>query len=207
MKRSTVHGLLARVSPQAVPDVFAAQGVTKAIRAALAKTGKQSKKKCPLNAILVVWLVVSMNLYRALSVPDVLKEAAKRLRRKVPGLSLKPVTKEAPVHARKRLGSAPLKTLFEDLAERVDPEPSFHGLRTWGMDGVRFTMPDTPENEAVFGRPKASRGTSAFPQMLGVALVETVSRRIRVMVPQVLPVFSAKSPARVTVQERTLPLL
>ena len=179
MKRSTIHGLMARVSPQAVPYVFANQGVTKAIRGALTKTGKHSKKKCPLNAILVVWLVVSMNLYRSLSVPDVLKEITKRLRKKVPRLSLKPVTKEAPVKARKRLGSVPLKTLFEDLAERVDPQLSFRGLRTWGVDGVRFTMPDTPENEEAFGRPKASRGTSAFPQMLGVALVDTVSRQIR----------------------------
>lgn len=179
MKRSSVHGMMARVSPQAVPDVFAAQGVTAAIRKVLEKTGKHSKKKCPMNAILVVWLVVAMNLHRALSVPDVLKEIVKRLRRKVPGLSLKPVTKEAPVKARKRLGSIPLKELFEMLSQRVDPEPSFHGLRTWGADGVRFTMPDTPENEDEFGRPKASRGTSAFPQMLGVALVDTVSRQIR----------------------------
>ena len=182
MKRSTVHRLLARVSTKSVPDVFGSQGVTKAIRRALDKTGLHSQKKCPLDAILVVWLVVFMNLHRALSVPDVLKETVKRLRKRVPGLSLKPVTKEAPVKARKRLGSAPLKALFEDLAERVKPEPSFHGFRTWGVDGVRFTMPDTPENEEAFGRPTASRGSSAFPQMLGVALVDTVSRRIRAAV-------------------------
>ena len=182
MKRNSIHGLMARVSPQAVPDVFSSQGVTKAIREVLKKTGKASKKRCPMNAILVVWLVVAMNLHRALSVPDVLKEIVKRLRRKVPGLSLKPVTKEAPVKARQRLGSVPLKELFEMLAERVDPEPSFHGLRTWAEDGVRFTMPYTPENEAEYGLPKASRGTSAFPQMLGVALVDTVSRRIHSVV-------------------------
>lgn len=182
MKRNSVHGLMARVSPQAVPDVFAAGGVTKAIRDVLKKTGKHSKRKCPMNAILVVWLVVAMNLHRSLSVPDVLKEIVKRLRKKVPGLSLKPVTKEAPVKARKRLGSVPLKELFEMLSQRVDPEPSFHDLRTWGEDGVRFTMPDTLENEAEFGRPKASRGKSAFPQMLGVALVDTVNRQIRAAV-------------------------
>lgn len=179
MKRNSVHGLMARVSPQAVPDVFAAHGVTKAICEVLKNTGKHSKKKCPMNAILVVWLVVAMNLHRALSVPDVLKEITKRLRKKVPRLSLRPVTKEAPVKARKRLGSLPLKELFEMLSQRVDPEPSFHGLCTWGADGVRFTMPDTPENEGEFGRPEASRGKSAFPQMLGVALVDTVSRQIR----------------------------
>jgi hypothetical protein len=170
---------MSRIAPQAVPDVFAAQGVTKAIRLVLEKTGKASKKKCPMNAILVVWLVVALSLHRSLSVPDVLKEVVKRLRRKVPGLSLRPVTKEAPVKARQRLGPVPLKELFEMLAQRVDPEPSFHGLRTWGVDGVRFTMPDTPENEAEFGRPGASRGKAAFPQMLGVALIDTVSRQIR----------------------------
>ena len=178
MKRSSVKGLLARVSPQAVPDVFAIRGVSEAIKAVLDETGKHSKRRCPLNAILVTWLVVTMSLHRSLSVPDVLKETLARLRKKVPGLSLKPVSKEAPVKARQRLGAVPLKMLFEKLAERIESAPSFHEFRTHGVDGVRFLLPDTPENEAEYGRPKASRGTAAFPQMLGVALVDTVARQI-----------------------------
>jgi len=167
------------VSPQAVPDVFVARGVADVIKAALNETGACNKRKCPLNAVLVVWLVVGMSLYRELSVPDVLKEVLARLRKRAASLPLRVVTKEAPVKARKRLGVEPMKVLFEKLACRVDPAPSFRDLRTWGADGVRMTMPDTAENEAAFGRPKASRGTSAFPQLLGVALVDTANRQVK----------------------------
>ena len=48
-----------------------------------------------------------------------------------------------------------------------------------GGYGVRMTMPDTPANEAEFGRPGASRGTAAFPQMMAIAIVETTSRLIQ----------------------------
>jgi hypothetical protein len=40
------------------------------------------------------------------------------------------------------------------------------------MDGSTLDVADTRENEAAFGRPKASRGRSAFPQIRFVSLVE-----------------------------------
>lgn len=41
-----------------------------------------------------------------------------------------------------------------------------------------MNVADTPSNEAHFGRPKASRGETAFPQFKAVALVDTTTRRI-----------------------------
>jgi hypothetical protein len=40
------------------------------------------------------------------------------------------------------------------------------------MDGSTLDVADQKENVAVFGRPAASRGSSAFPQLRFVSLVE-----------------------------------
>jgi hypothetical protein len=146
---------------------------------ALDETGRWHKKECPLKAPLVMSFVVMMSIYRHLSLPNVLVQMINMLRERDPDLSLKPVTGEALIHARSRLGSEPMKLLAEKIGKQIDPRPSFHGLRTWAIDGLRNTVPDTPENEKYFERPKASRGKAAFPQMLAVALVDTQSRGIR----------------------------
>lgn len=47
--------------------------------------------------------------------------------------------------------------------------------RQWhlvSLDGSTLDVADTPENERAFGRPPASRGRSAYPQLRFVALVE-----------------------------------
>ena len=41
-----------------------------------------------------------------------------------------------------------------------------------------LTAARTPATEKEFGRPKTSRGKSAFPQVLAVALVSTQTREI-----------------------------
>jgi hypothetical protein len=110
---------------------------------------------------------------------NVLRTLLNLMRRIAPDLSLVAVTPEAICHRRKLLGIEPLAMLFDLLAAEVTPAASFHGLRTWGYDGVRFTLPDTPANVKAFGRPKGSRGEPAFPQMLAVALVDTQTRQIR----------------------------
>jgi hypothetical protein len=40
------------------------------------------------------------------------------------------------------------------------------------LDGSTLDLPDDPANEAAFGRPTASRGTAAFPQLRFISLVE-----------------------------------
>ncbi|HAA03952.1 MAG TPA: IS4 family transposase, partial [Syntrophobacteraceae bacterium] len=40
------------------------------------------------------------------------------------------------------------------------------------IDGTSLDVADTAENEKTFGRPGASRGQSAFPQIRLVSLVE-----------------------------------
>ena len=42
-----------------------------------------------------------------------------------------------------------------------------------GIDGMVFDVPDSPANDAAFGRPSAGpRGDGAFPQVRKLSLVE-----------------------------------
>lgn len=79
--------------------------------------------------------------------------------------------------ARTRLGSAPLKQLWEQtaqpLAEAHAPGAFYRKLRLMALDGTTLDVPDTQANRLHFGKPGASRGKAAFPQVRLVCLVET----------------------------------
>src|SRR5918993_352374 len=69
-----------------------------------------------------------------------------------------------------------LRRLHERLVRPI-ATPATRGAwyRTWrlvSLDGSCLDIADTEENCAAFGRPAASRGESAFPQVRFVALVE-----------------------------------
>ncbi len=179
MRIGRMHGWLAELSGTFSVDVLMRHDTGTKIRDALTRHERLDQRHSPLRPILVCWLILCLSLFRAKSIPNVLAVLMSALRGRRPGLALKPVTDGAIAHARERLGAAPMKSLFESLAEEVRPEPSFHGLRVWAMDGVHMTMPDTPPNAAHFGRPTASRGQSAWPQLQMIALTDVVSHRLR----------------------------
>ena len=87
-------------------------------------------------------------------------------------------TTGALTQARVRLGSEPMRLLFQRVAKPVSVEGSagswWRGLRLVAIDGTVFDVPDTAENAAHFGRPASGRGekTGAFPQARVVALAE-----------------------------------
>src|SRR3712207_2643511 len=78
--------------------------------------------------------------------------------------------------ARARLGEAPLRRLYEQVVHPVAMHATKGAwYRTWrlvSLDGSCLDVADTEENSTAFGRPEASRGESAFPQLRFVALVE-----------------------------------
>ena len=78
--------------------------------------------------------------------------------------------------ARTRLGEAPLRRLYErGGAPDRDPRHKGAWYREWrlvSLDGSCLEVADTAANGVAFGRPGASRGESAFPQLRFVALVE-----------------------------------
>ncbi|HEX2288702.1 MAG TPA: transposase, partial [Pseudonocardiaceae bacterium] len=78
--------------------------------------------------------------------------------------------------ARRRLGEAPLRRLYEELAQPIATRASkgawYRDWRLVSLDGSCLEVADTEANRTEFGLPGASRGESAFPQLRFVALVE-----------------------------------
>jgi hypothetical protein len=127
----------------------------------------------------MVSFALLMSLHRATSIEDLVSEVVDLLRDRGVRLPSRPITPEAVIKARGRLGEEPLRVLFERRAASIDPTPSFHGLRPWIQDSVDFLIPDTEANEIAFGRPAASRGIAAFPQMQASTLLDVESRQLR----------------------------
>lgn len=165
---------------------YAIQGLLQAdLRAlgeqVLVETGRGSKRASPLKPLIVIWLVVAMALYRNLSIPNVFRRMLHWAKAAEPGLVRNPVTPEALIHARERLQARPLKLFYRATVESyLGPvSATFHGFCEWAVDGSEFTVPDTPANEAVFGRHTSQRGDAAYPQVRGVFLTAIALHQIR----------------------------
>ena len=78
--------------------------------------------------------------------------------------------------ARTRLGAEPLCRLYERVVRPIaTPATKGASYRMWrlvSLDGSCLDVADTEANCTAFGRPEASRGESAFPQLRFVTLVE-----------------------------------
>jgi hypothetical protein len=135
----------------------------------LARTLRCQRRRRRLLAHSVVWLVIAMSLFAHSSVPMVW--------RCLHPLHLQPEPDDSAfTKARQRLGVAPLRELFREVAgpraTPATPGAFYRGWRLMGLDGTTFDMPDTPANERVFGRGGNQRSPNAFPQVRVLALCE-----------------------------------
>ena len=141
------------------------------IQQALDATGRVNSRKCTLTHDVILWVVLAMGLLTNLPIRQVFKHA-RRLRK----------GEESPHRsslcvARRRLGVAPVRHLFTQivgpLAQPTTPGAFYGGYRLMGIDSTVLDVPDTPANDAAFGRPSAGpRGDGAFPQVRKLSLVE-----------------------------------
>lgn len=149
------------------------------LETALDRAGTRQQRNRALSSLAGLAFVLLMVLRRDLSIPNVLAEMAAPMQQLEPGADLKPVTNEALIKRRKRLGFETLKHLFELTAAAVEPlRSSFGGLRTLIIDGTYLDVPDTLENSRRFGRCKATKGRSAFPHVMLVVLMEATTRQV-----------------------------
>jgi hypothetical protein len=78
--------------------------------------------------------------------------------------------------ARTRLGWEPLRQLHDEVVRPIATQTTrgawYRGWRLVSIDGSTLDVADDPANEEAFGRPGSSRGSSAFPQIRFVSLVE-----------------------------------
>jgi len=148
-----------------------------AIQAILGETGKTSVRQRDLPAHVVVYYVIALALYMQSSYREVLRCLLEGIQWLLgPGASVKVTGKSGISQARTRLGWEPLQRLHDGVVKPI-AVASTKGAwyRTWrlvSVDGSTLDTADEKENEKAFGRPSASRGKSAFPQVRFVALVE-----------------------------------
>lgn len=143
----------------------------------LTKTGRRSQRQRELPAHVVVYYVIALALYMQVSYREVLRCLLEGLQWLAgPHTRLKVTGKSGISQARTRVGWVPLRELHAQLVGPI-AGPSTRGAwyRHWRvvtLDGTTFDVADTPANDQTFGRPGASRGTSAYPQLRLVSLVE-----------------------------------
>lgn len=141
------------------------------IEQALAATGMATVRRRRLPAEEVVWVVLGMALFRDRSIEDVVS----KLDLALPGGG-GPIARSSVSQARGRLGSEPMKWLFErsasGWAHRSADAHRWRGLALYGMDGSCTRVPDTPENREHFGGQSGRKGTeSGYPMARIVALM------------------------------------
>lgn len=146
------------------------------IRSILDRGGFQSQRVRDLPAEVVVYYVIALGLFMAVSTGEVLRCLVEGLRWLGSGRCLRLAGKSAISQARSRLGAEPLKALWEETARPLAAAKSkgafYRCWRIMAIDGSTLDVPDTAENLAHFGKQSASRGEAAFPQLRFVALVE-----------------------------------
>ena len=159
-------GLLTKVFPAEVVD------------AVITECDRTEKRRRSLPARSMVYFAMGMALHSEGSYEDVLAMISDGLawahRDERSG---KLANKAAISHARDRLGPEPMALLFSrvavPLASADTPGCWLVGRRLVAIDGTCLDLPDTPANDAHFGRPGVMKGErSAFPQARVVALAE-----------------------------------
>ena len=151
-----------------------------AMRSALAATGRQSVRQRDLPAEAMMYYVIALGLFRAVSAREVLRCLVEGLRWLPLPVPLRVPGKSSISRARARLGVAPFEVLRE---ERVRPvgERGTRGVwyREWrliGFDGSTLNVADEAENREAFGLPGNRQGRSAFPQVRLTGLMELGTR-------------------------------
>jgi hypothetical protein len=147
------------------------------VRAVLAAAGKTSQRQRDLPAHVVVYYVIALTLYMQVSYREVLRCLLEGIKWLLgPEWEVKVAGKSGISQARTRLGWEPLKQLHDELVCPIAVKRTQGAWsRNWrlvSVDGSTLDVADTQENQKAFGRPSASRGTSAYPQVRFVSLVE-----------------------------------
>jgi len=151
------------------------------IEEVLRATGKASRRQRDLPAHVVVYYVIALPLYMQVCCREVLRCLLEGVRWLLgPTARIKVAGRGGISQARERLGSEVMQRLHDRLVvpiavkgSRGTTKGAWYGpWRVVSLDGSTLDVADSAANDAAFGRPKASRGQSAFPQVRFVSLVE-----------------------------------
>ena len=148
------------------------------VREVLRQTQRASVRERDLPAHVVVYCVIALALYMRVSCREVLRCLLEGIQWLLgPGAVLRVASKGGISRARTRLGWEPLRQLHNEVVKPVAVRTTkgawYRGWRLVSLDGSTLDVADEKANADAFGRPGASRGSSAYPQVRFVALVES----------------------------------
>lgn len=179
------------------------------VEEALAASGKASVRRRRLPAEQVVWLVLGMAMLRDRSIEEVVDQLDLAL----PGAKGVPV-KSGIAMARKRVGSAPLRWLFEKTGatwgHRSADRDRWCGLAVYGIDGSSLDLADSKLNREHFAGWVGGGGESSHPK---VRLVTLMALRSHILVAAELGPYAGTSemafarPLRSAIPARSLTIV
>lgn len=165
---------LAEVASDYDHSALDAIGLPEVIREAIASNERDSKRRRNLPANVVMWIAIAMSIYRGVSLRQLVQLLGIR------GDGGGPVASSSITEARGRLGVAPIRHVFEELAMRWGHDSAdadrWHGYSLYAFDGTTMAVEDTEDNEQHFGRPGSSRGRAGYPKLRLVVLMAIHSR-------------------------------
>lgn len=139
----------------------------------LADTGIVTLRKRRLSMEMMVWAVTGMALFRSHSMSQLVSHMDILLPGNRPF-----VAPSAVVQARQRLGEDVIRLMFEKTRQlwfEKTPLSHWNGLTLMAVDGTLWRTPDTPENDAAFGRTANVNKRSEWPQLRMVCQMEVTS--------------------------------
>lgn len=147
------------------------------VKSVLAASGKDSVRQRDLPAHVVMYYVVALALYLHSSYREVLRCLLEGIQWLLnPTVRIKVAGKSGISQARTRLGVEPVQRLHDEVVRPIAVEATkgawYRLWRVISLDGSTLDVADEQVNEEAFGRPGASRGKSAYPQIRFVSLVE-----------------------------------
>ncbi len=147
------------------------------VKSVLAASGKDSIRQRDLPAHVMIYYVIALALYMQSSYREVLRCLLEGIQWLLnPTVKIKVTGKSGISQARTRLGVEPLQRLHDEVVRPIAVQATkgawYHGWRLVSLDGSTLDVADEQANEEAFGRPGASRGKSAYPQIRFVSLVE-----------------------------------
>jgi Insertion element 4 transposase N-terminal/Transposase DDE domain len=147
------------------------------IHEVLKETKRASIRERDLPAHVVIYYVMALALYMQSSYREVLRCLVEGLQWLLEPSARGRVTGHSGIsQARTRLGWEPVRQLHDAVVKPIAVGETkgawYRGLRLISLDGSTLDVADEKGNEEAFGRPAASRGESAYPQIRFVSLAE-----------------------------------
>ncbi|MER6515225.1 IS4 family transposase [Nonomuraea sp. NPDC001636] len=139
----------------------------------LADTGAVERRLRELPSRVMVYLLLAAGLFAGMGYRQVWARLVSGL-----AVSAAPPSSSALAQARRRVGVAPLKALFELLAGPPAGALRWRGLLVCAMDGTTMSVPDSPANLTRFGHQSGSHGGSGYPLLRLLAVVVCGTRTL-----------------------------